>query len=505
MIPGTTPAMIRDAFERTEGIDSDANAIEATRLSLALLHLAAMGELPNNLQIKCGDAIAEAAAQNIATERYGVVVTNPPYVKYDHLSEATRALYKTYLGQEYTGRLDAYIPFVKLCLEAVEADGFVCMVLPQAFLNARNAAPLRRRISHDFDVRCLVDLSAVKVFEHVSTYNILLILQRRQVTAASATLPAQVAQVTEFVGAALQACLDGRSLDTPYYRVFTVGQSFFHNQDWMLVSPSHLAADERLRRLPRLSEFMEVLQGFVTGADDVFILPRGKVSEGEEKIYLNYLPDKEIGRYRLPTKVDQVVFYPYEDLRPLTEADLASRFPETWRYLQRNRPKLEGRGPVRAGKTPWWRPERPREPERMRRPKVVCPHLMLTPRFSLDSKGQFAVSHSPFIIARDTSEETILLRFFNAVLNSSVASWYLRAYAPKYAHGYNRVEANLLKNMPIPDISRVDGAELRRIAAAVDKLSSGKALASLDTEIDTLVAELYGFSLQERRNVLGLE
>jgi hypothetical protein len=130
---------------------------------------------------------------------------------------------------------------------------------------------------------------------------------------------------------------------------------------------------------------------------------------------------------------------------------------------------------------------------------------MLTPRFSLDSKGQFAVSHSPFIIARDTSEETILLRFFNAVLNSSVASWYLRAYAPKYAHGYNRVEANLLKNMPIPDISRVDGAELRRIAAAVDKLSSGKALASLDTEIDTLVAELYGFSLQERRNVLGLE
>lgn len=505
MIPGTTPATIHEAFGRTEGIDNDANAIEATRLSLALLHLVATGELPDDLQIKCGDAIAETVARNITLRTYGAIITNPPYIKYDHLSEATRALYKSYLGAEYAGRLDAYIPFVKLCLEAVEPDGFVCMVLPHAFLNSRNAAPLRRHISRDFDVRCLVDLSSVKVFEHVSTYNILLIVQRRQSRTEVATMPAQVAQITEFVGAALQACLDGRSLDTPYYRVFTVGQNFFHNQDWMLVSPSHLAIDERLRNLPRLSEFLEVWQGFVTGADDVFILPKAKVPEGEEEIYLNYLPDKEIGRYRLPVKVHQVVFYPYENLQPLTEENLAIRFPKTWRYLQRNRPKLEGRGPVQAGKTPWWRPERPREPERMRRPKIVCPHLMLTPRFSVDSKGQFAVSRSPFAIARDSSEEAILLRFFNAVLNSSVCSWYLKTYAPKYAHGYNRIEANLLKDIPVPDISGVAGTELRRVATAVDKLTSGRAPASLDAEIDALVAQLYGFSVQERRNVLGLD
>jgi len=130
---------------------------------------------------------------------------------------------------------------------------------------------------------------------------------------------------------------------------------------------------------------------------------------------------------------------------------------------------------------------------------------MLTPRFALDIKGQFVVSRSPFAIARDVSEEGPLLRFFNAVLNSSVCSWYLKTYAPKYAHGYNRLEASLLKGMPAPDISRVDGAELRRIAAAVDRLNSGRASESLDTEIDRLVADLYGFSSQDRRNVLGLE
>jgi hypothetical protein len=505
MIPGTTPGTINEAFERTEGIDSDPNAIEATRLSLALLHLAATGELPEKLQIRSGDAILEALENRIIPQTYGAIISNPPYVKYDHLSDAIRGLYRTFLGPEYMGRLDAYIPFVKLCLESVERDGFVCMVLPQAFLNARNAAPLRQLISNGFDVRCLVDLSSVKVFEHVSAYNILLIVQRRESIIATTAIAAQVAQVTEFVGAALQACLDGRSVDTPYYRVFTVGQSFFRNQDWMLVSPSHLAADERLRSLPRLSEYLTVSQGFVTGADEIFILPKAAVPKGEDRIYLNYLPDREIGRYRIPATADQVVFYPYDGLRALGEEEVSVRFPKTWQYLQQNRSKLEARGPVRSGKTPWWRPERPRDPESMLRPKIVCPHLMLTPRFALDSIGHFAVSRSPFSIARDSNEEATLLKFFSAVLNSSVSSWYLKTYAPKYAHGYNRVEANLLKSIPVPDISRVDAGELHRITSAVDRFTSGRASRSLDAEIDELVAELYGFTSLERKNILGFE
>jgi hypothetical protein len=130
---------------------------------------------------------------------------------------------------------------------------------------------------------------------------------------------------------------------------------------------------------------------------------------------------------------------------------------------------------------------------------------MLTPRFALDSKGQFAVSRSPFMIARDSSEERTLLRFFTAVLNSSVSGWYIKTYASKYARGYSRLEANVLKNMPAPDMSRVDGAELRRIATAVDKLHYGRVAASLDVEIDALIADLYGFSSQERRSLLGLE
>ncbi len=502
--PGTTLASIREAFRLAEGIDRDPNATAATRLSLALLHLVATGDLPNQLQIRTSNAIADANAGRIELRAYGAVMTNPPYIKLDFLSPADRETYREFMGGAYSGRLDAYIPFVKLCLEMAEVGGFVCMVLPQVFLNAVNAAPLRQAIVTDFDIRCLVDLSAVPVFEGVGAYSILLIVQRRPESIHSSTR-AQVAQVTEFVGAALQACLDNVTIDTPYYRTFTVNQSFFVSKSWSIISPQHIAIEERISLLPKVSDYMNVVQGFLSGADDIFIIPRSEIPAGEQELYLDYLKDREILRYKIPTQVEQVVFYPYVGLSLVDEETLEARFPGTWNYLNRNRAKLESRGPVRAGKTPWWRPERPREPTRIRRPKIVCPHLMLTPRFALDSRGIFAVSHSPFLIAKDSGEEPTLLRLFTAVLNSSVCSWYMRTHAPKYAKGYNRLEANLLKAMPSPDVGRIDTADLQKILVSVDKLSSGKSHGSLDSEVDHLVAQLYGFTSRDRKILLGLD
>jgi N-6 DNA Methylase len=235
MIPGTTPATIREAFSRAEGIDHDPNAVGATRLSLALLYLVATGDLPQNLNIRRSDAIAEAVAQTFAVGTYGAVVTNPPYVKYDHLSQSARDLYRQYLDSKDAGRVDAYVPFVKLSLQLAEPDGLVCIVLPQVFLNARNSSPLRRIISEEFDIRCLVDLSPVRIFEHVSTYNILLIAQRRQPFPSAPTI-AYIAQITEFVGAALEACLRNQTIETPYYRVFGVGQSFLRAKNGYLLA-----------------------------------------------------------------------------------------------------------------------------------------------------------------------------------------------------------------------------------------------------------------------------
>jgi len=470
---GITPATIGLAFSNTEGIDKDVNACEATRLSLALLHLIATGSLPPaaNLRVTNADAIAAIMAGELEPGTYGAVMSNPPYVKLDHLHPDDRETYKRYLGEEYSGRLDAYIPFVRLCLELSRPGGIVCLVLPQAFLTATNASSLRRDISDHFDVRCLIDLTAVPVFDKVGTYTILLILQRRTTRSTFESPPANVAHVTEAVGVALQACLDGRAVKNQYFTVYSAPQSIFRAKSWVLVSPEQLRINERLGNLPTLSEFMTVAQGFVTGSDTVFIRHREAIPRGEESIYVDYLPDRRIGRYSVPKKTDEVVFFPFDGERQLTGDEIESRFPETWIYLCSKREQLESRKSVTGSGVPWWRPVRPREPSTILRPKIVCPHLMLTPRFAVNSNGRLAVSHSPFVFSKDEGEEQTLIRFFCAVLNSTVCNWYLRTYAPKYGRGYNRLEVNLLSAAPVPNLISVDAVTLASVVDMVDRLS----------------------------------
>jgi len=179
LVPGTTLQTIREAFAATTGIDRDPNACEATFLSLALLHLVATGELPHELDIRNADAIFLSSRGELPRTAFGAVVANPPYVKRDYLSESEVRNIREFLGVKTKGRPDSYLAFVKLCLDAVTEGGFVCLVLPQTFLFAKNAAFLRRAIADECYVRCIVDLSAIRVFEGVNTYNVLLIVQKR--------------------------------------------------------------------------------------------------------------------------------------------------------------------------------------------------------------------------------------------------------------------------------------------------------------------------------------
>jgi type I restriction-modification system DNA methylase subunit len=131
--------VIRRYFEQTYVIDKNENACEATRLSLSLLHLIATGVLPQKLKVICTNAIEMAVDGRLGFETYGAVVANPPYVKHEHLGDEERRIYEDYLSGTSVARVDSYLAFVKRCVALVSTGGFVCVVLPHAFLLADNA------------------------------------------------------------------------------------------------------------------------------------------------------------------------------------------------------------------------------------------------------------------------------------------------------------------------------------------------------------------------------
>lgn len=490
-----TKESISDIFSNIFGIDQDGNALEATRLSLALLHLVTTDTLPEHLNLVEADAFEIEANSNFP-DSFDAILTNPPYIKLDNLSSEQREKILEFLGSKFTGRADAYLAFMILCLNKCSNGGFVFFVIPQTFLRAKNAHFIRSLISKEFDVRCLVDLSAVRVFEDVGAYSILLILQRRHADAAVGGA-AVVAQITDSVGSALQAVLDESDVRNPYFKVFSSEQKEFRHKEWLIRPPEIERLSRELSRFSKLSDYLECYQGFVTGADDVFIRDVVDVPESERALYALYLPDRDIGQYEVPRSSKKVVLYPFHSGQLLTEEAIRADFPETWRYLEANREVLERR--KRSDGTPWWRPYRPRAPERIQRPKIVAPHLMLTPRFAVDHEGSYVTKHGPFMVAKiGGADESVLLDFFCAVLNSSVSAWYIRNHMPTFSRGYSRLEVATLKDLPVPVLEELQTFEIERLAQLGRTASRDRSAA---IEIDSLVSAMFGLQPDDLRSM----
>ena len=199
---------------------------------------------------------------------------------------------------------------MKAGIELLKPGGYGLFVLPHSFLIAESAAKLRKYLIEQCWITCLADLSAIPVFGNTGIYVILLIFQKKQLYLSESPFCTTI-KCREFVGKSLQDGLRNKYTDNPFYSVFELNQSFFNNEVWSILPIKELKLKEKISLLPALSEFLEVRQGFVTGADDVFIVEKNRISKTEEQIYIPYLPDKDIDRYSTVRNSNLYVFYPF--------------------------------------------------------------------------------------------------------------------------------------------------------------------------------------------------
>ena len=76
-------AAVDQAFSNVFGLDVDPNACFATTLSLALLHLVLRDSLPNDLHVFNKEALSYVNENPRLWTTFDVVITNPPYIKWD--------------------------------------------------------------------------------------------------------------------------------------------------------------------------------------------------------------------------------------------------------------------------------------------------------------------------------------------------------------------------------------------------------------------------------------
>lgn len=505
MQDGITTELIDRAFETVMGLDVDGNATQATTLSLSLLHLILNDNLPTSLNIITSEAIEYYQKNPQLRNSFDAVIANPPYVSLTTLSPAMRQHVSEFMDENASGRIDTYLAFLRLGLEMLKPGGYGMFVIPHSFLLSKNASKVRKLILETSWIRCLADLSAIRVFEDSGSYVILLIFQKKT-DAEHKAPPSLIIRCQDLVGIALQDALAGIQKETKFYSIYEVEQTAFGKDEWIILPPTESSIMRKFQEMPTLENFLDVHVGFISGADDVFIIPEEILPPGEESIFVPFLPDKEMKLYTVPEKTAYSFFSSFAGGRRIEEEELKSSFPETWKYLLSHKRELELRPPVRKGSLAWWQPERPRKPEDMMRSKIISPHLVIVPRFSLDQDGKYAISRAPFLYPKDTGAEDDLLRFFLAVLNSSACYWYISKHSHKYRAGYTMLEPKTLKLTPVPDPTQVDPTLMRRLLNLVNKRLTARGAVALEYErqLDRLIADLYHLSAQERI-ALGME
>jgi len=496
-----TTESIRGTFQNVIGIDLDPNACHAAQLSLSLLCLVLAGELPEDLKILNEEALRYYLQHPDFRDVVDVVVANPPYIKFEAQPPDIQQRVLAVLGEHGSGRPDMYLAILKVGLEFLKPGGYGLFVLPESFLKSTSAASVRELISQQAWIECVADLTAVRIFENVGVYTILLVFQKR-----NAFGPAPLAKIVrcqDRVGQALQDVLDERVVTTPFYSIHEATQEAFEGREWSLAPPTIALMLKKYADLAPLGHECDVRQGMNTGADYAFILPRRSVPEDGQDLFAPLLTDREMESYTVPRNVSECVFYPYVGGDLIEESQLR-KHSKTWAYLNAYREKLEKRSAVKTGAIPWWRPERPREPRHMFGPKIVTPHLVISPRFGLDARGKFAISRAPVLFSNiKGAAGRDHLTFLLGILNSSACFWHIAQRSHVYDRGYSRLEVATLKGIRTPAFSSVDRGVARKLVRLVENRIEATAAAALELEdsIDDLVADLYGLTSDERRIV----
>ncbi|MDT8311691.1 MAG: Eco57I restriction-modification methylase domain-containing protein, partial [Methylophaga sp.] len=171
------------------GVDINDESIEISKLSL-WLKTAERGKPLTSLDanLKAGNSLGlsepvpgetfcwqTAFPEIIEQGGFDVVLGNPPYVRQERISAIKPWLEQHY--QVYHGVADLYAYFFELGVKLLKANGTLGYISSSTFFKTGSGKPLRQFLAKQTQLQKIVDFGDVQVFEGVTTYPAILVIQ----------------------------------------------------------------------------------------------------------------------------------------------------------------------------------------------------------------------------------------------------------------------------------------------------------------------------------------
>lgn len=450
------------------GVDLNPESIEITKLSLWLKtaqHGKPLQSLEANLHVGNslirGQEFSERAfdwqiafPEVFKAGGFDVVLGNPPYVRMERLKEI-----KPYLEKHYavaSDRADLYCYFFELGVRLLKEGGCMGYISSSTFFKTGSGEPLRRYLLDNTQLLALVDFGDLQVFEGVTTYPAIVVLEKLP-------LPPAGEGVIRFV--ALTSTPE-TSLAAHFARhAQTMPQSQLGRDSWRLED------DTRARLRAKLMQghptFKQVygtpLYGIKSGLEKAFVIDRATrdelVAQDPKSVQLikPFLEGKDLKKWRVEPQDLWLIYIPKGVLK-------IDDYPAIKAHLLPFKDRLE----QRATKQEWFELQQAQEvyATQFEKPKIVYADISLFPKFSLDLNARYLPT-TGFAISSDNA-------YLAGLLNSKLIWLLVSQICPAISGGFFRLKSQYIETLPIPAASDAEKTHLAALAQQCQQFAEAR-------------------------------
>jgi adenine-specific DNA-methyltransferase len=343
------------------------------------------------------------------SERFTHVIGNPPYVSILQIPAAERARYRATFASA-RGRFDLYMLFVEQGLRLLEPNGRLVFVTPEKYLYTHSALGLRQILSNHYVES--IELIPEDTFPGLITYPAITTVNVSPPERRPARVVRRNGEVTRIVFQESGESLLPRINGARKHDGLTLG-------------------DICLR----------ISAGVATGADEIFVLRRERISVGLEGYAYPTIAGRQLSVGVEPTPTDAMLI-PYDDNGDLLSINDLGGFG---RLLTEQKANLLKRSCV--ARKPWHAFHDNVPFEDLLRPKLLCKDICKIPEFWIDRDGMIVPRHSVYYI---TPKDPEMIDMIAGYLASTEAKAWLQANCQHAANGFLRVQSAVLRQLPLP-------------------------------------------------------
>ena len=428
--------------------------------------------------------------------KFEVIVGNPPYVKYQDLSNENRSYLIRHWKTIETGNFNLYFAFFELGYKLLTEDGKLGYITPNNYFTSLAGVSLRQYFSQNQSLTRILDFRHKKVFDS-QTYTAITFSNKKK----------------------NEAILFDKIRDEQKCKDFLISANGYLNymkdlnvKKWRLLKNTE---QENIRIVETagtpIKQLFNIAVGIATLKDEVFLVDDTE----KNNAYLTKTtkngtfliergitkPVYKISQFKTQKDIEKntlKVITPYNteltSATPINEEEFKEKYPKCYEYLLSERDKLESRDKGRNHYLPFYAWGRTQGITRFGK-KILNPTFSKHPRFLfVPEEEAYYTNGYGIYFTKEQNERTLLLGNFahpmskeenilevQKVLNSVIMDYYITATSISIQGGFPCYQKNFIEKFTIPDFST---RELNTLKELVSKF-----------EIDEFLVEKYQLNI----------